>query len=66
MQTHSMIFVTIGDLISPPSFPFARQVKGKLARPLPNEKICPFSAARKSRAVKPRWWAVVSLASLAA
>src|SRR5882762_7598220 len=34
METHSMIFVTIDKLVSPSSFPFAGQVKGRLARAL--------------------------------
>jgi hypothetical protein len=38
MGTHWMIFLTIGNLISPPSFPFARQVKGRAGPPSPNER----------------------------
>ena len=34
MGTHWMIFLTIGNLVSPSSFPFAGQVKGRLARAL--------------------------------
>src|SRR5260370_38358383 len=29
METHCLIFLTIGNLVSPPSFPFAGQVKGR-------------------------------------
>ncbi len=54
MDTHSMIFVTIDNLVSPPSFPFARQVKGRTGPPLAEREICPVSAVRESRAVKPR------------
>src|SRR6266404_6260742 len=46
MDTHSMIFVTIGNLVSPPSFPFARQVKGRTGPPVAERKICPVSAAQ--------------------
>ena len=34
MGTHWMIFLTIGNLVSPSSFPFAGQVKDRLARVL--------------------------------
>jgi hypothetical protein len=54
MGTHCLIFLTIGNLVSPPSFPFARQVKGRTGPPLAERKICPVSAVRESRAVKPR------------
>jgi hypothetical protein len=38
METHFMIFVTVGNLVSPSSFPFAGEVRGRtLGRP-PNEK----------------------------
>jgi hypothetical protein len=29
METHSMIFVTIGNLVSPSSIPFAGEVRGR-------------------------------------
>ncbi len=54
MGTHCLIFLTIGNLVSLPSFPFARQVKGRTGPPLSERKICPLSAVRESRAVKPR------------
>ncbi len=39
METHCMIFVTIGNLVPPSSFPFAGEVEGAdLAHPPPNEK----------------------------
>src|SRR5216684_3897424 len=88
MDTHSMNFVTIGNLVSPsssvdgdPLFDFPdhwqprfsaqfslRRTREGANRPGPSKrKICPVSAARESRAVKP--WrlveAVVSLVSLA-
>jgi len=67
MGTHCLIFLTIGNLVSPPSFPFAGQVKGRTGPAPSNRKICPVSAASESRAVKP-WGlvgAAVSLVSLA-
>src|SRR6266404_726726 len=54
MGTHCLIFLTIGNLVSPPSFPFARQMKGRTGPPFAERKICPVSAVRESRAVKPR------------
>jgi hypothetical protein len=52
MDTHSMIFVAIGNLVSLPNFSFAVQVKGAY-RPAPSKrKISPFSAGRESRAAK--------------
>src|SRR5258708_35986819 len=37
MGTHCLI-LTIGNLVSPPSFPFAGQVKGRTGPPPPNER----------------------------
>src|ERR1700682_1301783 len=37
MDTHSMIFVTIGNLVSPPSFPLAGEVRGR-TQPAPSER----------------------------
>src|SRR5713101_5134311 len=75
MDTHSMIFVTIGNLVSPSSsvngdplfdfpdhwqprfsaeFPFRPTNEGADWLPLAERKICPVSAVRESRAVKPR------------
>ncbi len=54
MGTHCLIFLTIGNLVSPPSFPFARQVKGRTGPPVAERKICRVSAVRESRAVKPQ------------
>src|SRR5258708_9918249 len=79
MDTHSMIFVTIRDLVSPsgsvngdPLFDFPDHCKPRFSTrfplcwesegadwPAPSErKICPVSAARESRAVKP--WGLLS------
>jgi len=33
MGTHCFIFLTIGNLASPPGFAFAGKVKGRMARP---------------------------------
>ncbi len=38
METHFMIFVAIGNPVSPSGFPFAGEVRGGLGPPLPNEK----------------------------
>src|SRR6266852_1944215 len=38
MGTHWMIFLAIGNLVSPHSFPFAGQVKGRTGPPPPNER----------------------------
>jgi hypothetical protein len=38
MGTHWMIFLTIGNLVSPPSFSFAGQVKGRTGPPPPNNR----------------------------
>jgi hypothetical protein len=46
MRTHRMIFLTIGDLMSP-IFRFAGQVKGRSGSPPPNEKSV------RSRLLKP-------------
>ncbi len=46
MGTHCLIFLIIGNLVSPPSFPFARQVKGRTGPPVAERKICPVSAAQ--------------------
>ena len=54
MGTHWMIFLTIDNLASPPGFPFAGQDEGADWPTSSKRKICPFSAARESRAVK-RW-----------
>jgi hypothetical protein len=51
MGTDWIIFLTIGNLASPPSFPFPGQVKGRNCPPPPNERISPVLAARKNRAV---------------
>jgi len=63
MGTHCLIFLTIGNLVSPPSFPFAGQVKGRTGLAPSKRKICPVSAARESRAVKP-WRLVEAVVSL--
>jgi hypothetical protein len=56
MGTHCLIFLTIGNLVSPLSFPFAGQVKGRTG---PFErKISPVLAAGENRAVKP--WDLLS------
>ena len=52
MGTHWMIFLTIGNLVSPSSFPFPGQVKGRTCPPPPNKRISPVLRARKNRAVK--------------
>ena len=41
MDNHSMIFVTIGNLVSPPSFPFAGEVRGVLSSPPTERKDLP-------------------------
>ena len=46
MGTHCLIFLIIGNLVSPPSFPFARQVKGRTGPPVAERKICAVSAAQ--------------------
>ncbi len=38
MGTHWMIFLIIGNLVSPPSFPFAGEVKGRPGPPPPNKR----------------------------
>lgn len=38
MGTHWMIFLTIGNLVFPPSFSFAGQVKGQTDPPPPNKR----------------------------
>jgi hypothetical protein len=58
MGTHCLIFLTIGNLVSPPSFPFAGQVKGRTGPAPSKRKICPVSAVGESRAVKP--WGLLS------
>src|SRR5437016_1024906 len=58
MGTHWIIFLDIGNLVSPPSFPFAGQVKGKLARPLRTIYLSVLGSS--SRAVKP--WGTCCLA----
>jgi hypothetical protein len=63
-----MIFATIGNLVSVSlaQFRFRRTREGVNWPVHPNEKTCPFSAARESRAVKPLGAAaIVSLAALA-
>src|SRR6266550_5651718 len=57
MDTHSMIFLTIGNLVSPPSFPLAGQVRrDELARPLRTKDLSVLGSP--SRAVKP--WDLLS------
>ncbi len=46
MGTHWIIFLTIGNLVFPPSFSFAGQVKGRTGPPPSKQTICPFSAAQ--------------------
>jgi hypothetical protein len=58
MGTHCLIFLTIGNLVSPPRFPFAGQMKGRTGLAPSKRKICPVSAARESRAVKA--WGLLS------
>src|SRR5882762_7755235 len=38
METHSMVFLTIGNLVSPPSFPLPGQVEGRTGPPPLNER----------------------------
>src|SRR6266851_234029 len=56
MGTHCMIFLTIGNLVSPPSFPFAGQVKGRTGPPLRTKDLPALGCS--SRAVKP--WDLLS------
>lgn len=53
METHFMIFVNIGDLVSPSSSVFVGQAWGLIGPP-PERKVSPFSAAWEIRADKPR------------
>jgi hypothetical protein len=39
MDTHSMIFMAIGNLVSLPSFSFAGQVKGRTGPPLQTKDL---------------------------
>src|SRR6267143_497450 len=58
MGTHWIIFLTIGNLVCPPSFPFAGQVKGQTGPPPPNDRSV------RSRQLKPGCQAVGSVVSL--
>jgi hypothetical protein len=54
MGTHGLISLTNSNLVSQPSFPFCRQMKGHTDPPISKRKISLVSVIRGSRAVKLR------------
>jgi hypothetical protein len=46
MKTHCLIFLAIGDLVSPIELPFPEKCGGGVTRPC-ERKVFPFSAARE-------------------
>ncbi len=53
MGTHWMIFLTIGNLVSPPGFPFAGKVKGRTGPPPSHRLVRSAHPGADSRGLHP-------------